>query len=232
MFDKIKAQIIKDRKIILASVAMGFVFTLGVAFITYAYSERIQGGIADSVLRFHVRANSNTAEDQLLKMDVKKAVLDSLYNGLPNTATKEEAIAYIMENIDKITLAAKDTINRKGHNHPVKAYITTSFFPTMPYGDIALPAGYYDALRIDIGEGIGENWWCVMFPPLCYVDLSVAELPENERDALRYILTSSEYAVITSRNSSSTDVSIRFKVVEWWQNRNAGNSTRTTIVLR
>ena len=232
MINKIKSQIIKDRKIILAAITAGFMFTLGVALITYAYSERMQGGIADSVLRFHVRANSNSAEDQLLKMEVKGAVLDSLYDWLPNKATKDETIAYITKNIEEITQVAQDTIARKGYNHSVNAYITTAFFPTMPYGDIALPAGFYNALRIDIGAGIGENWWCVMFPPLCYVDLSVSELPQSERDALKYILTSSEYELITSRNRSSTDVSVRFKVVEWWQNRRAGDGSGATVVLR
>ena len=232
MINKIKSQIIKDRKIIVAALLAGFVFTLGVTLITFAYSERMQTGIADSVLRFHVRANSNTAEDQLLKIEVKNAVLDSLYDGLPSMATKDETIAYIMKNIENITQVAQATIARKGYNHSVNAYITTAFFPTMPYGEIALPAGFYDALRIDIGAGTGENWWCVMFPPLCYVDLSVSELPQSERDALRYILTSGEYELITSRNHSSTDVSVRFKVVEWWQNRRAEDDTRATVVLR
>ncbi|MCL2873436.1 MAG: stage II sporulation protein R [Defluviitaleaceae bacterium] len=227
MLIKIKDQIIKDKKIIIASIIAGFVFTASVALITFMYSERIQGGIADSVLRFHVRASSDSFEDQLLKMEVKNAVLDSLYGGLPHAETREAAIAYVAKNIVKITEAAEEAISSRGLNYPVIAYMTTDFFPTMTYGDITLPPGFYDTLRIDIGEGLGENWWCVMFPPLCYVDLSVAELPQNERDALRHVLTSSEYEVISG---SIDDITVRFRVVEWWQNRRSGDSGSTVAV--
>jgi len=223
MIQKIKDQIIKDKKIILAAFVSGLVFTTCVAFFTFLYAERIQGGISDSVLRFHVRADSDDYEDQVLKMEVKNAVLESLYGGLPNAATREEAIAYVAKNIDKIIETAQELINYNGFDHLVDAYLTTDFFPTMTYGGVTLPPGFYETLRIDIGAAAGENWWCVMFPPLCYVDLSIAKLPEAEMEAFRYILTSSEYEIITA---AGTDIEVRFRIVEWWQNRQS-SSDRT-----
>jgi stage II sporulation protein R len=229
MLNKIIRQIIKDKKIIAMAVASGLVFTFCFALVTYAYSEKIQGGIADSVLRLHVRANSNSDYDQLLKEEVKNMVLDSLFDELPNKATKEESISYILENIEKITEVAEQTMRLNGYDYSVRAHITKSFFPTVAYGDVLFPAGNYDALRIDIGESVGENWWCVMFPPLCYVDLSVAELAPEDKVALKYALTSDEYEIVTSR---SNDVAVKFKIVEWWQNRKADKSNESVVIVK
>ena len=98
-------------------------------------------------------------------------------------------------------------------------------FPTKAYGDVALPAGQYEALKISIGEAEGENWWCVVFPPLCYVDVAKTEIPEEEKTQLKYILTNEQYNLITSNDG----VSVKFKIVEMWQN--AVNNKRKPILV-
>ncbi len=211
----------RERIFLFSALILGIVFTMCFAIYTKAYSEKMQSGIASEVIRLHVKANSDLPEDQMLKLDVKNRVLEGLRSGLSDSKSKDETRAFLQNNLKYIERIAGMVIDEHGKDYAVTATITEDYFPTKSYGDVTLPAGSYEALRIDIGESSGANWWCVMFPPLCYVDVTKKELPDSEKDKLKYLLTSSQYELITKHEepAKELDVQIKFKIVEWWQER-------------
>ena len=123
-----------------------------------------------------------------------------------------------MLDLKDIEAVAKQTIIENGYNYEVTAQIGNFSFPTKDYGDISLPAGFYDALRIKIGKAEGKNWWCVMFPPLCFVDVSSGIVPEYSKSQLQSTLNSEEYNIISDKNNS--EVNFKFKLIELFQNIN------------
>lgn len=150
------------------------------------------------ILRFHVRANSDSKADQELKMAVKDDVVSYLEPLLKKCDNVEESKDVIVNQLQNIYTIAVNTIVEQGYDYDVKVYITQEMFPTKKYGDLTFPAGNYQALRIDIGQAKGQNWWCVMFPPLCFVDESTAVVSVEGKEALRRALTSEEYEALYS----------------------------------
>lgn len=125
-----------------------------------------------NLIRLHVIANSDTVEDQNLKREVRDVVLAEASKKLSEVRNVEEARRWLAENLASLTLAAEKSLERRGRPYPVKAQWGDFAFPTRSYGELVLPAGSYEAVRLIIGEGKGENWWCVLFPPLCLVDVT------------------------------------------------------------
>lgn len=123
--------------------------------------------VRSSVLRLHVIANSDTQEDQSLKLKVRDAILEKGKDIFKNSQSKEDAENTAKENISALEKAAKDIVLQNGFDYDVRIEIGKSSFPTKTYENITLPAGEYDAVRVIIGSGKGKNWWCVMFPSLC-----------------------------------------------------------------
>jgi len=193
------------------ALALSFLLTFAVSLSGWSYSEEIQSSVSSQVMRFHVRANSDSDSDQTLKTLVKNKVLDHFRQSLEAASSLEQTRGFLTENLGDIESYAAALVSTEGYDYLVTAAITTEYFPTRAYGDVKLPAGRYDTLRIDIGEAVGENWWCVMFPPLCYVDVSVKEIPKQEKETLKYILTDEEFALVTG------ELNVKFKVVELWQ---------------
>ncbi|MCL1883856.1 MAG: stage II sporulation protein R [Defluviitaleaceae bacterium] len=203
----------KESKILLISLIIGVLFASGVAAYTFAYAVTVQRSISENVIRFHVMAHSNSAEEQLLKEYVKTEILEEFSISLPN---------YIHETREKFTnmlpefqAHAEKVIRRAGFDHEVTAKITHVFFPTTFYGNIAFPPGMYEAVQISIGDGNGENWWCLMFPPLCYVDMTATD---ESRNLLAEAISEEGLRLILHQEDSSPELVIRFRVVEWWQN--------------
>jgi len=190
---------------------LGFILTFAVSFMGWSYSEQIQNSVSGQVIRFHVRANSDSESDQSLKMLVKNKVLDKLRQSLELSSNLEQTREFLTLNLSEIESYAAELVSGQGYDYKVIASLTHEYFPTRAYGDVKFPAGQYEALRIDIGEAAGDNWWCVMFPPLCYVDISVKEIPKQEKEILKHILTDEEFSLVTG------ELSVRFKVVELWQ---------------
>lgn len=124
----------------------------------------------DEVLRFHVIANSNTAMDQQIKMQVKDQLYGVIGEKIKNVQSEDQAIAIINENKDHLIAVANKTLVDNGKDYQAKITIGEFDFPTKTYGQEDFPAGRYDAVKVVLGEGVGENWWCVMFPPICFVD--------------------------------------------------------------
>ena len=130
----------------------------------------IQQEIAQKILRFHVLANSDSEEDQALKLKVKEGVtgyLDQYLN--EDGMTLDETKEIVEDKKEDVIVLAQEIIRENGYDYSVTAELTTDYFPVKSYGDVTLPAGEYEAFRIKIGEAEGKNWWCILYPPLCFL---------------------------------------------------------------
>ena len=157
----------------------------------------VQAGIASNIIRFHVRANSDTDTDQQLKIKVKNEVVSYIQPFLENSPSIDASREILSQHIEDIKDTALDTIHKEGFNYNVNVYFEQSYFPMKTYADVTFPPGEYEAFRIDIGEANGKNWWCVLYPPLCFVDSVYGELPESSKEELKNVLTDDEYNAIT-----------------------------------
>lgn len=138
-----------------------------IAVIAGSWLGREQQELADSVIRFHVIANSDGEEDQALKLAVRDRVLEETQDLYPENATLAQARATLEDRLGLLAAAGREAVEEQGYDYPVSAVLEDCWFPTKEYEGFALPAGNYTALRVTIGEGRGQNWWCVAFPPLC-----------------------------------------------------------------
>lgn len=216
---KLKEWYKKDKKIIIASLAIGFVVAVGfMGYSTKAYSETIHSGLEQELIRFHVIANSDSEEDQILKLKVRDAILSEMKPILDEANSVEQSRQIILDNTDIIKTTAEKIIKENNKNYNVNVKLESAIFPTKKYGDIVLPAGEYEALRVVIGDGSGKNWWCVMFPPLCFVDITHGTVPDETKQELKNVLSEEEYKLIVSAESEDVvPIKIKFKLVEWWQ---------------
>lgn len=183
------------------------IWAFGGIYMTLIKEERtlaVQQNLADQVVRFHVLANSNSSEDQALKLLVKNAVLEYMSEPLARCETASEALEILDKNTDSIIHVARQVIEENGCSYFVTAGIEEVYFPVKSYGDVTFPAGMYTAYRIIIGEGEGNNWWCVLYPPLCFIDITHGIVPEESREQLRSILTEEEYLAITDAAHDSS----------------------------
>lgn len=218
---KILQYIKKEKNILLLAIFIGTFITIIFTSITKGYAYNIQKGISDEVFRLHVLANSDTLDDQALKIAVKNEIINTLESELRGSKSKDETRAMLISNFEKIKNVAKKVIKKMGYNYDVSVKISYENFPTKEYGDIVLPAGEYEALKVNIGEAKGKNWWCVMFPPLCFVDGSVNIVPKKDKDILENVLTKDEYDIISkSKQKDNISLKIKFKIIELFQNAN------------
>ena len=201
---------IKFKKIIL----IFFLFSLFVFVSASSYVLAISNNLSDAVFRLHVIANSNSAEDQTLKLKVRDSLINYMNNICSDCSTKQEAINLAKEHQDEFQKIAEQTIIENGYNYCVNININNFYFPTKNYGDISLPAGYYDALRVEIGEAKGENWWCVMFPSLCFIDVSNGIVDDEAKNNLKENLEDESYNIIC--DNSNKEVKFKFKLIEFF----------------
>jgi len=180
----------------------------------FSYSQSIGKNISDSVVRLHIVANSNSQADQNLKFLIRDSILKNTRHIFDKTANPEEALCLAEQNADYIRQIAEREINRHGYDYPVKICTGTFRFPTKVYGNIALPSGKYNAVRIEIGKAQGENWWCVLYPPLCFIN-GTATVDKNSESKLKSNLKVSEYNLITGKNAP---LKVKFKLVEIFRN--------------
>lgn len=161
-------------------------------------------GIRDSVLRLHILANSDSAEDQALKLTVRDAVVKQTAGLFDEAVNEEQARAIAEEKLPAIQQTAQQCVYDAGYDYPVTAELVDMYFTTRTYDTVTLPAGTYEAVRIRIGEAAGQNWWCVVFPPLC---VSAATDAAGVGD----VLTDRQQDMVENRGRYE----VRFKVVEW-----------------
>ena len=215
MINKIK---IRLSILILSLVAIISIMTISISGEVKKISNASQD-YKDKLIRFHVIANSDSDEDQNLKLKVRDAFINYLQPKLLESESIEESELIIKREYSELEKISKNIILQNGYNYDVKIGIDYSEFPTKQYSNVVLPAGEYKALKIIIGEGSGKNWWCVMFPPLCFVDEEKGIIDKDTDDKLREVLTEEEYNLIAQKTSNQTNrVQIKFKIVEIVQN--------------
>lgn len=192
-----------------------FLLSLYIFISAYSYVYAISNNLSSNVFRLHVIANSDTVEDQNLKYKVRDKLLEYMNNLCSNISTREEAINIAKTHLSNFTEIAENTVKEEGFSYKVTVEIGNFEFPTKTYGDVAFPAGYYDALRVKIGEASGQNWWCVMFPPLCFIDTSTGIIPTESKENLKENLSDEEYQIISDTKSSS--FTVKFKLIEFFE---------------
>lgn len=169
-----------------------------------------QSQLADKMVRLHVLANSDSDEDQALKLQVRDAVLKTAEPLLAQAGQVDNATGILENNLEQLTAVAQETIYREGWDYLVSVQLEETWFPTREYDSFALPAGSYQALRVVIGEGNGHNWWCVVFPPLCLASASET-VSQTAQDAG---MTDQEVALIAEEDEKYV---IKFKAIELWE---------------
>lgn len=189
-----------------------FIFTLISAI---SYVDAVSNDISNSIFRLHVIANSDTVEDQELKYIVRDALLEYMNEISKDCTSKEEVIQIANNNKDEFYNIAKQVIEENGYDYDVNIRIGNFDFPTKTYGDISFPAGTYDALRVEIGNASGQNWWCVMFPPLCFVDVTSGVVPEDSKTMIQNNLSDEEYDLISDHEQ--VDIKFKFSLIEFFQ---------------
>lgn len=183
---------------------------LFVMVIFYAFC--VNADLSDSMVRFHVIANSDSTEDQALKLKVRDSVISEASKITEGTLDKAEAVYVLQSGNERLREAALRTVRENGYDYDVTVEYGNFFFPEKEYGNLSLPSGRYDAMRVKIGKAKGKNWWCVMFPPICITEDSVEKLDEQALSYLKSELSEEEYEMITS--GEKIPVVIRFRIVD------------------
>ena len=190
-------------------------FCLFIFVSAYSYVSAISDNLYNSIFRLHVIANSDSTEDQNLKYIVRDNLINYINEKSENFSTKDDVIAYAKNHLEDLKTIAEKTVKENGYNYPVTVEIGNFEFPTKRYGDISFPAGFYDALRVKIGSSQGKNWWCVMFPPLCFIDTTTGIVPDDSKKDLEDNLSDENYRIVSE--SDNTDISVKFKIIEFFE---------------
>ena len=198
------------------SLILIFLLFLYIFISAFSYVNAVSSNLKDSVFRLHVIANSDSEEDQALKYTVRDNLLKYMNSLCTNIDSKDKAIYLVNSHLEDFKKIAQDTILENGFNYSADVEIGNFSFPTKKYGDISLPAGMYDALRVKLGNASGQNWWCVMFPPLCFVNVSTGIVPDKSKEQIKQELDDEEYSIITNVNSS--ELKFKFGLIEWFMN--------------
>ncbi len=173
--------------------------------------QQAQQGIAEKILRFHVRANSSSSEDQVLKLKVRDAVGSYMQQVLDGVDNMTECRQKVQEHLPEVIQTARQTVLKEGYSYPVTAQIETVGFPQKTYGDYTFPAGDYQALNVIIGSGKGKNWWCVMYPNMCFHGTVYEVVDEEAQKSLKQVLSEDEYDAVLK----SGQYRVRFKYLDF-----------------
>lgn len=197
-----------DRILKIFGILLLLSFSLGLMYQLYM-EKTFQ--IYDQTLRFHVRAASDRREEQEIKLKVRDAVLSFLQDTV-NEAQDARSLEKTLESKqEKIGEIAEETLRQSGNYREIKVFLTRERFPIRRYGPVVFPAGEYRALRVDIGEARGHNWWCAIFPELCYQGENTMELSDQGDQELSDALSETEKNVLAGKK-----IKIRFKILEWF----------------
>lgn len=185
---------------------MGLFVVMAVFSLILSVGGREQQDLSQQVLRLHILANSDREEDQALKLKVRDGVLERAERLTAGITDRAEAEQILKDHLEELCAAGEAVVKGEGYDYSVRAQITDCYFPTREYTDFSLPAGWYRALRMEIGEGAGRNWWCVVYPPLCSTGVT-------EVQSVSLPLETDEVGLITQQ---STEYVLRFQCAEWW----------------
>ena len=209
----------KTIKVRLICLVLCFITVISVMTVTInGEIKKVEAASVDyknKLIRFHVIANSDSDEDQALKLKVRDAVIEYLQPKLSKSGSIQESEEIIKSEYNNLEKISKNIICENGYNYDVRVGIEYSNFPTKQYSNVVLPAGEYKALKIIIGSGEGKNWWCVMFPPLCFVDEQKGIIDKETDRKLKEVLSEEEYNMITQKDQDEVSrVKVKFKVIE------------------
>ena len=196
---------------------LSILFILFIFFLAKSYSDTMFKNISNNFLRLHIVANSDSTEDQILKYEIRDAILNYISPYIKNANSKHDAIQILNNNMDELYNLSSNILNEHGLNYPVNIKIGNFNFPTKDYSSFILPEGNYDALKIELGNAVGQNWWCVMFPSLCIVDTSNFNIDNSSMDILKNTLDPEEFSII-SKDNTSPEIKIKFKLIELFEN--------------
>lgn len=192
-------------------ITLFFLFSIAcIAGLRYEQRLEMQKGIAEKIIRFHVIANSDTKADQDLKLAVRDAVGIKMSGLLKDAADRSRSEAVIRKNMEDMKQTAEKVIEERGYDYDVDICLTDTDFPVKTYGAYTFPAGNYEALEIVIGAGKGHNWWCVMYPNMCFSDTMYEVIDEDARSSLKRVLSEDEYQQVLA----SGDYQVKFKSFE------------------
>lgn len=180
-----------------------------------SYANSIFNELNNNIFRLHILANSNSDEDQNLKLKVRDEIINYIEDLTSSCKNKEEVIEKVSESVASIKTICENVIKENGYDYSVNIEIGSFYFPTKYYGNISMPEGIYDALKINIGKAEGNNWWCSLFPPLCFTDISSGIIDEDSNELLKSNLDDEEYNIITK---NSTTIKFKFKLIELLNN--------------
>ncbi|MGG7165201.1 stage II sporulation protein R [Clostridium ihumii] len=204
--------------VLLGTIVLGSTITYGMNRIAKPSME----DISEKLIRFHVIANSDSEGDQAVKLKVRDEVLRYISPRLKEAKSINESREIIKNEDENLIKIAKKTLIENGYDYKLESTLSKEYFPVKTYGNITLPQGKYEAYRIIIGEGQGHNWWCVMFPPLCFVDVSKGQISYNETEKeMKEVLTEKEYNMV---DNTKKNVDKNSKIVD--------NSEDNNIVLK
>ncbi len=182
-------------------------------FNSISYSHSISNDLENNLFRLRIIANSNSNEDQNLKLEIRNNILTYLNNY--SFSSKEETISHLQNHKTDIEKIISDTIYKNGFNYTYEYALTNTFYPQKKYHTITLPSGNYDGLQIKIGKSQGKNWWCILFPPMCLIDSTTCKLEEDSNTLLSTSLSSESTKVI---QSSKPNYKFKFKIIEFINN--------------
>lgn len=209
--------ILKNPKIKLF-IILFFLLFLYVFISAFSYVNIISNDLQNSVFRLHIIANSNSNEDQNLKYLVRDNIIKYMETLCINCKSKNDTIKVVSNHLEDFTDIANKTLQDNGFSYTAKVSLGNFEFPTKNYGDISFPSGYYDALKIQLGNANGQNWWCVLYPSLCFVDVTSGIVPDESKNNLQNNLNEEEYKIISDKND--TDINIKFKLIEFFNKNN------------
>lgn len=187
------------KKLLLIMLCAFLILSLGAV----KFSQKKPDNISDKLIRFHVIANSDLNGDQAVKLKVRDAILKEVGPILSKSNSRDESLKIIQDNLIRIENIANGVLKREGENYNAQAMLGNFNFPIKKYGTITLPAGEYKALRVVLGNGEGKNWWCVMFPPLCFIDITRGLTSEKTDEQLKRVLEDDEVEAITAFDQTS-----------------------------
>ncbi len=193
----------KKKQLIFSLMAVIFIFTTIIS-----YSTGIGEDLSQNILRLHILANSDSAVDQKLKLAVRDRILYESRKLFTDSSSLEESKAILSDKKNVLIEAAEDEIQKRGFSYSVKINTGEYYFPMKTYEKYSLPSGKYEAVRVEIGKAAGQNWWCVMFPPLCFVD--AASDTKKTDEYLKKALRNDEISLITTEEGFD----VRFKIVD------------------
>lgn len=214
---------LRKKRIFLAAVLIGLAGTLFLTGINMVHLKRenremkarldreIQQGIADEIFRLHVIANSDTETDQELKLEVKTRIVEYLEELVGQDAGREDTKEAVLTHLQEIEQEAEQVIQRKGFEYKVEAVVEKTYFPKKSYGDCTFPAGEYEALNVRIGKARGQNWWCVLYPSLCFLQDTYGIVTEEKKEELKEVLTTEEFLEILQEPKEKKNIKFGFR---------------------